>query len=56
MTRALVCADQKPSLTFHGDVDPGGQKQTTETVVEDLVPLQSGSRMVGDLNAWEEMT
>ena len=37
-------------VTFHGDVDPRGEEQATETVVEDLVSLQSCRGMVGYLD------
>ena len=38
--------------TFHGDVDPRGQKQAPEAVVEDLVALQRGCGVVSDFNTW----
>lgn len=41
--------------TFHGDVDPRGQKQASEAIVEDLVALQRGCGVVGDFNTWRRI-
>lgn len=38
-------------VTFHGDVDPRGQEQASEAVVEDLVALQRGRGVVRDFDA-----
>ena len=35
--------------TFHGNVDTRCQEQSSEAVVEDLISLQSGCGVVGDL-------
>lgn len=39
------------AVTFHGDVDPRGQEQASEAVVEDLVSLQRGRSVVRDFDA-----
>lgn len=36
--------------TFHSDVDARRQKKSPEAVVEDLVSLQGGGGVVGDLD------
>ena len=40
------------TVTFHGHVDTRGQKQPSKAIVEDLVALQRGCGVVGDLNTW----
>lgn len=41
-------------IIFHGDVDPRGQKQASEAIVEDLVALQCGCGVVSDFNTCSE--
>lgn len=40
-------------VTFHGDIDPWGQKEASKTIVENLVALQCRGGMVGDFNTWK---
>ena len=54
--RALpLCPMRRAKQTFHGDVDPRGQEQTPEAVVEDLVCLQRCRRVVRDFNTWKKI-
>ena len=46
----MLRGQQAAKQTFHGDVDPRGQEETAEAVVEDLVSLQRGRRVVRDFN------
>lgn len=45
---------QKAAVTFHGDVNPRGQKQASEAIVEDLVAFQCGCGVVSDFDTCSE--
>lgn len=40
-------------VTFHGDIDPRGQEQAAEAIVENLVALQCCGGVVSDFNTWK---